>query len=218
MALRVEIVKVTPFQQNCSLIWCDNTQQGAIIDPGGDIAKILNVIEENSIEITQILLTHGHLDHAGGATDLAAHFQVAINGPHIEDKFLLDAITDQAKSYGFTGIKNCHPSRWLDENEEVTVGEEVLSILHCPGHTPGHIVFYHQPSQLSFVGDVIFRGSIGRTDFPRGDYTTLIQSITQKLWPLGRETRFVPGHGPISNFDTERKSNRFVSDEVLAQN
>ncbi len=216
MALRVEIVTVTPFQQNCSIIWCDQTMQGAVIDPGGNIENITQVIEHYKINIEKILLTHGHLDHAGGATDLSDQLNKPIIGPHKEDIFWLEKIESQAQNYGFVGAKNCLPNQWLEDGESVTVGEEILNVYHCPGHTPGHVIFYHQTSQLAFVGDVIFKGSIGRTDFPRGDFQTLINSITQKLWPLGDATRFVSGHGAISDFATERATNPYVSDARLA--
>lgn len=216
MSLRVEIVSVTPFQQNCSVIWCDETMQGAVIDPGGDIERITSIIEKFQIEVRQVLLTHGHLDHAGGAANLSESLQVPIIGPHHEDNFWLEGMEEQAKTYGFPGVRVCHPDQWLNEGDTVSIGNQTLTVFHCPGHTPGHIIFHHQESQLAFVGDVIFKGSIGRTDFPRGDFDTLIHSITSKLWPLGGETRFVSGHGPISDFGTERKNNRFVSDEALA--
>ena len=216
MSLRVEIVTVTPFQQNCSVIWCDETNQGAVIDPGGDIERISAVIEKYQIDIKQVLLTHGHLDHAGGAASLSEALQVPIIGPHHEDSFWLEGMEKQAENYGFPGVRVCQPDQWLNEGEMISVGNQSLSVFHCPGHTPGHVIFHHQESQLAFVGDVLFKGSIGRTDFPRGDFDTLIDSITSKLWPLGKETRFVSGHGPISDFGTERKNNPFVSDAALA--
>ncbi|MDH5434439.1 MAG: MBL fold metallo-hydrolase [Gammaproteobacteria bacterium] len=217
MSLRVEVVPVTPFQQNCSVIWCDQKLEGAVIDPGGDLEKITAVITQHDIQIKQILLTHGHLDHAGGATDLSQQLNVKINGPQKEDNFWLDAMEQHGQSYGFPGVKNCKPDTWLNDGESVKVGNETLQVFHCPGHTPGHIIFYHETSRLAFVGDVLFKGSIGRTDFPKGDLQTLINSITQKLWPLGNEVRFVSGHGPISDFASERQSNPFVSDSVLAR-
>ena len=217
MSLRVEIIKVTPFQQNCSLIWCDQTMQGAVIDPGGDLEKVAHAIQHFEVKIEKILLTHGHLDHAGGANQLSQQLTVPIVGPHKEDEFWLQAMEKQAQSYGFPGVQICNPDQWLDDGNQVTVGEEQLEVYHCPGHTPGHVIFYHAHSKLAFVGDVLFKGAIGRTDFPRGDYATLINSITQKLWPLGNETRFVSGHGPISDFATERATNQYVSDARLAQ-
>ncbi|TQV76898.1 MBL fold metallo-hydrolase [Aliikangiella marina] len=215
MALRVEIITVTPFQQNCSLIWCDKTQIGAVVDPGGDIDKIIQAIDHFKVQVSKILLTHGHLDHAGGAHDLAEALKVKIIGPHKEDLFWLEGIEKQGQSYGFSGAKVCYPDEWLEGGEEVSVGDEKLTVLFCPGHTPGHVVFYHAASKLAFVGDVLFKGSIGRTDFPRGDFDTLINSITTQLWPLGKETRFVSGHGGISDFASERLSNPYVSDAKL---
>ena len=217
MGLRVEVVKVTPFQQNCSLIWCDQTRTAAVIDPGGDLDKIQRVIESHDLNVQQILLTHGHLDHAGGASSLSELLNVPIIGPHKADQFWLDSIVEQSSKFGFPGGKNCVPDRWLSDSETIKVGHEELLVLFCPGHTPGHVVFYHEQSRLTFVGDVLFKGSIGRTDFPRGDHATLIRSITEQLWPLGNETRFVPGHGPISDFGSERSNNQFVSDARLAR-
>lgn len=217
MSLRVEIIKVTPFQQNCSLIWCNQTMRAAVIDPGGDLEKILNTIKRFQVDVKQVLLTHGHLDHAGGANELSERLSIPVIGPHKEDKFWLQGMEQQAQNYGFPRVKVCQPDEWLDEGKIITVGNEKLDVYHCPGHTPGHVIFHHQDSKLAFVGDVLFKGSIGRTDFPRGDFKTLINSITQKLWPLGNETRFVSGHGPISDFASERASNQFVSDAQLAQ-
>jgi glyoxylase-like metal-dependent hydrolase (beta-lactamase superfamily II) len=216
MSLRVELVVVTPFQQNCSVIWCSDTLEGAVVDPGGDTDKIKAVIDAHQLNIKQILLTHGHLDHAGGATQLREILKVPVNGPHKEDEFWLQGIEQQGKQYGFSGALNCQPDRWLDEGEEIGIGKEKLSTLHCPGHTPGHLVYYHKSSGLAFVGDVIFKGSIGRTDFPKGNKADLIDSITTKLWPLGDETRFLSGHGPLSTFGDERSSNPYVGDHQLA--
>ncbi len=214
MSLRVEVVVVTPFQQNCSVIWCSETLQGAVIDPGGDTDKIISVIENNQIKVKQILLTHGHLDHAGGASKLKRKLQVPIIGPHKGDDFWLQGIEKQAQNYGFPGAENCTPDQWLEEGKKVQVGNESLVVYHCPGHTPGHVVFYHKSSKLAFVGDVIFKGSIGRTDFPQGNHADLIRSITTKLWPLGGDTRFVSGHGEISDFASERATNPFVGDNL----
>lgn len=215
MSLRVEVVVVTPFQQNCSVIWCSKTLEGAVVDPGGDTDKIIAVIENHQLKITQILLTHGHLDHAGGASKLKRELQIPVIGPHRGDDFWLQGIEKQAQNYGFPGAENCTPDQWLEEGETISVGNENLAVYHCPGHTPGHVVFYHKDSGLAFVGDVIFKGSIGRTDFPQGNHGDLISSITTKLWPLGDNTRFVSGHGGISDFASERASNPFVGDSVL---
>ena len=215
MSLRVEVVVVTPFQQNCSVIWCSDTLEGAVVDPGGDTDKIIALVEKNQIKVKQIILTHGHLDHAGGAAKLRRKLQIPVIGPHRGDDFWLQAIEKQGKNYGFSGAENCVPDQWLEEGETIQVGKESLAVYHCPGHTPGHVVFYHKDSGLAFVGDVIFKGSIGRTDFPQGNHADLISSITNKLWPLGGETRFVSGHGGISDFASERANNPFVGDSVL---
>lgn len=216
MSLRVEVVVVTPFKQNCSVIWCSETLQGAVIDPGGDIEKILALRNKYSIDIQQILLTHGHLDHAGGAASLQRELDIPVNGPHIADNFWLQGIEEQGLNYGFQGAENCTPDQWLDEGALISIGNQKLDVIHCPGHTPGHLVFHHKDSGLAFVGDVIFKGSIGRTDFPQGNHADLIWSITTKLWPLGNSTRFVSGHGGISDFASERATNPFVGDNVLS--
>ncbi len=215
MSLRVERVIVTPFQQNCSVIWCSESLEGAVIDPGGDIDRIIDVIHQHNINIKQILLTHGHLDHAGGAAALSKHLSIPINGPHKADEFWLQGITEQGKQYGFSGAENCQPDNWLNEGDCISIGKESLSTIHCPGHTPGHLVFHHANSSLAFVGDVIFKGRIGRTDFPQGNHQALIDSITKKLWPLGNQTRFLSGHGPLSTFGEERQNNAFVADKRL---
>lgn len=217
MSLRVEVVVVTPFQQNCSVIWCSETMQGAVVDPGGDIDRVMAKIEQHAINVSKIILTHGHLDHAGGAEELKRRLAVEIIGPHQDDLFWLQGISEQGKQYGFSGAQNCSPDKWLDEGQQINIGNETLDIYHCPGHTPGHIIFHHKRSGLAFVGDVLFKGSIGRTDFPKGNHQDLIDSITSKLWPLGGETRFVSGHGPISNFASERQTNPHVADQVLAR-
>jgi len=213
--LKAQIVPVTQFQQNCSVIWCDETMEGALVDPGGDVAKIMQVVEKHGITLKKIILTHGHLDHAGGSQDIKEQLGIPIVGPEREDKFWLDGIEDQAKKYGMDGLRCCLPDEWLDEGTDVEVGNVTLQTLHCPGHTPGHLVFYDPDSNVAFVGDVLFQGSIGRTDFPRGNHGDLISSITSKLWPLGDDVTFVPGHGPLSTFGRERASNPFVGDEVL---
>lgn len=216
MSLRVEVVVVTPFKQNCSIIWCSETLEGAVVDPGGDTHRIIDLINKQNINIKQILLTHGHLDHAGGAAKLKRELQIPIIGPHVDDNFWLQGIEKQGADYGFVGAENCIPDQWLEEGAVIKVGQEKLAVYHCPGHTPGHIVFYHKSSGLAFVGDVLFKGSMGRTDFPKGNHQDLIDSITTKLWPLGGDTRFVSGHGSISTFANERATNHFVADSVLA--
>ncbi len=214
--LKAQIVPVTAFTQNCSLIWCDETMEGAFVDPGGDVQKLKTAAEKVGVKITKLLLTHGHLDHAGGAKDLKEEFDLPIIGPHREDKFWLDGIEEQAAQYGLPGLRCCEPDEWLEEGAEVTVGNVTMQVLHCPGHTPGHVVFYEPTHRVAFVGDVLFKGSIGRTDFPRGNHADLINAITSKLWPLGDDVTFVPGHGPLSTFGAERQSNPFVGDSVLA--
>ncbi|MCU7918969.1 MAG: MBL fold metallo-hydrolase [Candidatus Thiodiazotropha sp. (ex Epidulcina cf. delphinae)] len=210
--MHYRIVPVTPFQQNCTLFWCDRSRHTAIIDPGGDNHIVIEQINTLGLTPERILLTHGHLDHAGGASDLAERLQIPIEGPHQEDRFLLDNMDQQATMFGFGGAKDCRPERWLTHGDEVRVGEERLEVLHCPGHTPGHLVFFHRTDRLAQVGDVLFKGSIGRTDFPRGDHHTLIRSIRDRLWPLGDDVRFIPGHGPESTFGEERRTNPFVGD------
>jgi len=215
--LKAQIVPVTAFSQNCSIIWCDETMEGAFVDPGGDADKLLAAAKKLGVKLVKILLTHGHLDHAGGAADIKEKLGLPIIGPHIEDKFWLDQIEDQAEKYGMTGLRTCSPDQWLKDGDEIDVGNQKLSVLHTPGHTPGHVVLYNKANKVAFVGDVIFKGSIGRTDFPRGDMQTLLDAISQKLWPLGNDVTFVPGHGPLSTFGAERQSNPYVGDAVLAR-
>ncbi|GAA5524243.1 hydroxyacylglutathione hydrolase GloC [Microbulbifer aestuariivivens] len=213
MALQFHTVPVTPFQQNCTLLWCDLSQRAAVVDPGGDLERILAAVAERGLKLEKILLTHGHLDHVGGTAALMAQQQLPVEGPHREDAFWIEQLPMQAQTFGFPAVETFTPDRWLQQGDTVTVGEEVLEVHHCPGHTPGHVIFFHGPSKLALVGDVLFAGSIGRTDFPKGDYDTLIRSITEKLWPLGDDVRFIPGHGPMSTFGQERQSNPFVADK-----
>jgi hydroxyacylglutathione hydrolase len=212
--MKLGVIPVTPFRQNCSMMWDEETMIGALVDPGGDADIILQAVEEYGVQIEKILITHGHIDHAGAAAAIAERLGVDIEGPHRDDEFLTSALAQQGAKYGFRDARNFVPSRWLEDGDQVTVGPITLDVIHCPGHTPGHIVFYHRPSHLAFVGDVLFNGSIGRTDLPRGDHMTLINSIRGKLWPLGNDVSFVPGHGAMSTFGTERQSNPFVSDLV----
>jgi hydroxyacylglutathione hydrolase len=209
------IIPVTAFAQNCTLLWCEQTRKAAVVDPGGDLDDILALAARAGVSIEKILLTHGHIDHAGGTAELARRLGVPIEGPQREEDFWIAQLPQQARMFGFPGASEVFtPDRWLDDGDTVTVGNQKLDVLFTPGHTPGHICFFHAPSKLAIVGDVLFAGSIGRTDFPRGDYDTLIRSIRTKLWPLGDDVEFIPGHGPMSTFGEERRSNPFVADGV----
>jgi len=210
--MKFRIIPVTPFQQNCTLIWCEETNKAAVVDPGGDVDRILAAVEEEGVELEKILLTHAHLDHIGGTAELSKRTGVPVEGPHIDDKFWIDGLDQQCTMFGFPPVEGFEPDRWLDEGNDIEVGNQHLSVLHTPGHTPGHVVFFHPGELLALVGDVLFQGSIGRTDFPKGDHPTLIASIREKLFPLGDDVDFIPGHGPMSTFGHERTSNPFVSD------
>jgi len=206
---------VTPFQQNAPILYCEASKKCAFVDPGGDIDILLGVAKDNHLIPEKIFLTHGHADHAGGAAALSRMLGLEIEGPHQEDAFLLDSLESQGKMFGMPA-ENCVPHRWLQDGDEVTLGDSMLKVFFCPGHTPGHVIFFHPESKLAAVGDVLFKGSIGRTDLPRGNHQDLINSITQKLWPLGSDTIFISGHGPVSTFGEERQSNAFVSDVALS--
>jgi len=208
--LAVQIIPVTPFQQNCSLLICTATRKAALIDPGGDIVRLLAVAQKHAVVIEKLLVTHGHLDHCSAVADLRDRLQVPVEGPHQDDAFWIDQIPQRCQEYGFPPARAFTPERWLAHGDEVTVGDLRLKVVHCPGHTPGHVVFVHESSGIAFVGDVLFKGSIGRTDFPRGNHADLIQAIRERLFPLGDHIRFVPGHGPMSSFGDERRSNPFV--------
>src|ERR1700761_4672346 len=216
-AIKAAILPVTPYQQNCSLVWCTKTMRGAAVDPGGDLDRLKLAFEKVGITLEKVLLTHGHLDHASGAAKLAREFGVPIEGPHRDDLFLLSELGRNKVRPGFADAEDCLPTRWLEDGDTVRVGEAVLGVRHCPGHTPGHVVFFHEETKLAFVGDVLFRGSIGRCDLPRGNWQQLIDAITTRLWPLGDEMRFVPGHGQMSTFGWERKTNPYVSDLALGR-
>ena len=212
--MKCAIIPVTPFQQNSTLVWNEETMVGASIDPGGDIDQILSMRDEVGMTIEKIFLTHGHLDHASGTVNLASRLGVPVEGPHEDDAFLLDALPAQAQKYGFPETAAVKPDRWLKDGDSVEAGGLTFDVRHCPGHTPGHVVFFHEPSRFAVVGDVLFQGSIGRTDLPRGDHETLLRSIREQLWPLGEDVVFVPGHGPASTFGNERKTNPFVGDAL----
>ena len=213
--VRAIVVPVTPFQQNCSIVWCIETKMGAVFDPGGDLENILQAIEEHEITIEKILITHAHLDHAGGAHELSQKLNVPIEGPHKEDLFLMESLAEQGEKFGLNNAKSFKTNRYLNNGDEVKIGNQILGVRHCPGHTPGHIIFFHEKAKLAVVGDVIFQGSIGRSDLPRGNHEELVNSIVRELWPLGDEMTFIPGHGPLSTFGQERLTNPYVSDFAL---
>ena len=215
--LRVEIIPVTAFEQNCSLLWDTATGRGALVDAGGEVDHLLERARHHGVTLEKLLVTHGHLDHASGVRDLAERLGLPIEGPHRDDQFWIDALPEHARRYGFPPARSFTPDRWLEHGESVGVGSLRFDVLHCPGHTPGHVVFHHAPSRLAFVGDVLFQGSIGRTDFPRGNHEDLIDAIRNRLFPLGDDTRFVPGHGPMSTFGEERRSNPYVADRMFTR-
>ena len=208
------IIPVTPFQQNCTLLWCDATRKAVVVDPGGDVPEILAAIENTKVSVEAIWLTHGHIDHVGGAADLRDALKVDIIGPHRDDQFLLDNVVNSGRSFGIGGVRDVTPDRWLDDGDTVGIGELNFQILHCPGHSPGSVVFFSEAMRFALVGDVLFAGSVGRTDLPGGSHATLIQSITQKLLPLGDDIGFICGHGPGSSFGQERLTNPFLTGEA----
>jgi hydroxyacylglutathione hydrolase len=210
MAFRHQTIPVTQFQQNCSLVWCTQTMKAAVIDPGGDLPLLLAAVEEHGVALEQIWLTHAHIDHAGATGTLAREHGLPVIGPHEADQFWIDGLPQQSRMFGFPPAEMFAPTRWLHNGDTVRIGECELQVRHCPGHTPGHVVFFEPTTRHAFVGDVLFAGSIGRTDFPQGDHATLIASITQRLWPLGDEVTFTPGHGPQSSFGRERRTNPYV--------
>ncbi|MFT4519375.1 MAG: hydroxyacylglutathione hydrolase [Halioglobus sp.] len=213
MSIQCTIVPVTPYQQNCSIIKCEATAKAAIVDPGGDIDRILGAVEKMGATVEKIILTHAHMDHCAASDVLRQQLEIPIEGPHKEDQFWLDGLPQACEMVGFPPAAAFLPDRWLDQGDTVMVGEQQLQVFHCPGHTPGHVVFLYEPQQIAWVGDVLFQGSIGRTDFPRGNHEELIDSIRNKLFPLGDEITFIPGHGPTSTFGQERQTNPFVADE-----
>lgn len=216
--IQLRVIPVTPLQQNCSMLWDTSTMEGVFVDPGGEPEKLLAIAKETGVTIKELWLTHGHLDHAGAAEDLRNQLGTPVIGPHEDDLFWLEQIESSYAKYGMPGMgKDVVPDRYLKDGDVLRLGKTEFHVAHTPGHTPGHIVIYNQTLKIAFVGDVLFRGSIGRTDFPRGDHATLLRSIQEKLWPLGSEMRFVPGHGPASTFGQERKDNPFVGDNVIGK-
>jgi glyoxylase-like metal-dependent hydrolase (beta-lactamase superfamily II) len=210
--MKATVIPVTAFQQNCSLLWCEETMEGAVVDPGGDLDRILKTVEDAGVTLVKILLTHAHVDHVGGTAALAGQLGIPIEGPQKEDRFWIDLLPKQCEMFGFPPAATFTPDRWLEDGDTVEFGHQTLEVIHCPGHTPGHVVFFHSGERLAIVGDVLFKGSIGRTDFPGGDYGTLVRSIRERLFPLGDDIVFIPGHGPASTFGDERRTNPFVGD------
>lgn len=209
--MQFHIIPVTNFQQNCTLVSCEQTGKAAVIDPGGDIQRILDKVKELELTLEKILITHAHIDHAGGAGQLAREQQLPVEGPHPDDQFWIDGLPEQARMFGFPPAEQFKPERWLAQGDTVRIGEQTLQVRHCPGHTPGHVIFYHPANQLAIVGDVIFRGSIGRTDFPGGDHQTLIDSIKQQIFTLPDEVQLITGHGPMTSVAIERATNPFLT-------
>ncbi|BEV72541.1 MBL fold metallo-hydrolase [Paludibacterium sp. THUN1379] len=210
MALHYHVIPVTPFAQNCSILWCDETQRAAVVDAGGDLERILDFTRAKGLTIEKLLLTHGHIDHAGAAAELARQLGVDIEGPQADDAFWLDQLPQQGQSFGFPHSAALTPQRWLNQGDSVTVGKQTLQVIHCPGHTPGHVVFYNAEAGLLVAGDVLFQGSIGRTDFPRGNHRDLLDAIHNKLFILPDDTTVITGHGPFTTLGDEKRSNPFV--------
>ncbi len=210
MALQYRVIPVTAFEQNCSLVWCDQTMDAAVIDPGGDLDRILATVNQVGVNLKAIWMTHAHIDHAGATADLAESHALPIIGPQKDEQFWIDLLPQQSAMFGFPETRIFVPDRWLEQGDEVVIGQERLSVHHCPGHTPGHVVFFSESAKLAIVGDVLFQGSIGRTDFPKGDQQTLVNAIRDRLFPLGDDVSFIPGHGPMSTIGHERASNPFL--------
>jgi hydroxyacylglutathione hydrolase len=210
------VIPVTPFQQNCRLLWCHATKRAVVIDPGGDVAEIVRAIDHAGVTVDKIWLTHGHIDHVGGAAELKARLDVPIEGPHRDDLFLLENVMESARMFGIPDVANVTPDRWLNEGDRVEIGELAFDVLHCPGHSPGSIAFLNKPLGLAIVGDVLFAGSIGRTDLPGGSQQQLLKSIADKLLPLPDEVTVLNGHGPATTIGRERVSNLFLQDLTAA--
>jgi glyoxylase-like metal-dependent hydrolase (beta-lactamase superfamily II) len=209
--LRAGIIPVTPFQQNCTILFDEETKNGVVVDPGGEVDRIRGTIDDNDISVEAIWLTHGHIDHAGGAMDLKEALGVPLIGPHEDDRELLANLENQARMFGLDqSVRNVIPDRYLSEGETVSFGEHEFEVFHCPGHAPGHVVFFNRKARFAHVGDVLFNGSVGRTDLPGGDHDALIRSIREKLLPLGDDIGFLCGHGPGGRFGDERRSNPFL--------
>jgi len=213
--MQITVIPVTAFAQNCSILACEMTNEAAIVDPGGDLDRIIEQLQGQSLDAKKIFLTHGHIDHCAGAPELARRLNIPIEGPQQADAFWIDRLAEAARMYGLPPARSFTPDRWLHDGDTVSFGRQTLQVLHCPGHTPGHVVFFHAGDRVALVGDVLFAGSIGRTDFPRGNHADLLASIRNKLWPLGNDVTFVPGHGPLSTFGEERRSNPYVGDAAL---
>jgi len=213
--MKITVIPVTAFAQNCSILGCERTNEAAIVDPGGDLDRILEQLKVQALDPKKIFLTHGHVDHCAGAPELAQRLKIPIEGPQEADAFWIDRLAEAARMYGLAPARAFTPDRWLHDGDTVRFGQQTLQVLHCPGHTPGHVVFFHAGDRVALVGDVLFAGSIGRTDFPRGNHADLLASIRNKLWPLGNDVTFVPGHGPVSTFGEERRSNPFVGDAAF---
>ncbi len=208
--MNYRIIPVTSFVQNSTLLYCKKTAVAAIVDPGGDIPLIETAVRDAGVSLEKILVTHAHIDHIGAVHELAEKYQLPIIGPHHADQFWIDALPQQSEMFGFPACKGFTPSRWLNHGDKISIGETILEVIHCPGHTPGHVIFYSPKDKLALVGDVIFAGSIGRTDFPQGNHDDLLHSIRERLLPLGDDVEFVPGHGPTSNFGEEKRTNPFI--------
>ncbi|MCM1511650.1 MAG: MBL fold metallo-hydrolase [Oxalobacter formigenes] len=212
--MKFQIIPVTPFQQNCTLMWDESTNKAAVVDPGGDIAKIAAVLEQKNLTLEKVLVTHGHLDHCGGAKALASQFGVPIEGPNEADAYLLEELaTAQTRMWGLPAGTPFTPERWLNQGDTVSVGNETLQVFHCPGHSPGHVIFFHAPTKVAISGDVLFAGSVGRTDLPNGSFKALVNSIRENMYTLGDDVQFIPGHGPLSTIGKERRSNQYVPDK-----